>query len=328
MLSPIRQRIIAIALGELGKVSDQGGPTINGALCKKGWARLKQYFDEATDWGPDSFTKGSNVRNGIMLAGRNPTGGEWCGIFATWCFLKGGVSTQWGWGRGPSGLTPHYAWEKQNIAPGDIGVIAANQHHFIITKVDGDVLTTVNGNAWMHGITLGQQQRSAIVAFYHPTDDVWVQDDGTVTPAGSLTPAQAPVADPGPGPTGPSSPGLAGVVGGIGGGSSSTPGGSTASGGATKPTTPGSGSSAGGATSNDHPYCMQGSTGPAVRRIQTLLQQSGSAPSIGIDGIFGPETAGAVRAFQQAHGCAVDGIVGPETWAALEASVTSTSTGS
>jgi peptidoglycan hydrolase-like protein with peptidoglycan-binding domain len=36
-----------------------------------------------------------------------------------------------------------------------------------------------------------------------------------------------------------------------------------------------------------------------------------------IDGIFGPQTDGAVRGFQQALGVAVDGIVGPITWRAL-----------
>jgi peptidoglycan hydrolase-like protein with peptidoglycan-binding domain len=36
-----------------------------------------------------------------------------------------------------------------------------------------------------------------------------------------------------------------------------------------------------------------------------------------VDGIFGPKTEAAVRAFQQNENLGVDGIVGRQTWAAL-----------
>jgi peptidoglycan hydrolase-like protein with peptidoglycan-binding domain len=38
---------------------------------------------------------------------------------------------------------------------------------------------------------------------------------------------------------------------------------------------------------------------------------------VAVDGIFGPKTDAAVRAFQQSRSLAVDGIVGPKTWTAL-----------
>lgn len=62
----------------------------------------------------------------------------------------------------------------------------------------------------------------------------------------------------------------------------------------------------------------RGSTGPEVTALQQRLQQLGFDPN-GIDGIFGPGTDAAVRAFQQSKGLTVDGKVGPNTQAALQA---------
>jgi hypothetical protein len=58
-----------------------------------------------------------------------------------------------------------------------------------------------------------------------------------------------------------------------------------------------------------------GSTGQAVRGVQTSLRAHGS--SVTVDGIFGSGTASAVRSFQSARGLSADGIVGPNTWRAL-----------
>ena len=60
----------------------------------------------------------------------------------------------------------------------------------------------------------------------------------------------------------------------------------------------------------------QGSSGEAVRTIQTKLQRWGYYDSA-IDGIFGSETTAAVKEFQRKNGLAVDGIVGPRTLEAL-----------
>ena len=60
----------------------------------------------------------------------------------------------------------------------------------------------------------------------------------------------------------------------------------------------------------------EGSRGPAVSDLQAQLNAKGA--SLDVDGIFGPQTEAAVRAFQEAHGLQVDGIVGPETRNALE----------
>jgi hypothetical protein len=63
-------------------------------------------------------------------------------------------------------------------------------------------------------------------------------------------------------------------------------------------------------------YLRQGNRGEDVRHVQQLLQLAGNDPGP-LDGIFGPRTDAAVRAFQTANHLLRDGIVGPQTWAAL-----------
>ena len=60
---------------------------------------------------------------------------------------------------------------------------------------------------------------------------------------------------------------------------------------------------------------QQGSNGDAVRAVQSQIHSRGDgANQIAVDGIFGPVTNDAVRAFQTLLGLSVDGIVGQQTW--------------
>jgi peptidoglycan hydrolase-like protein with peptidoglycan-binding domain len=63
------------------------------------------------------------------------------------------------------------------------------------------------------------------------------------------------------------------------------------------------------------PLTRRGDQAHPVPSLQYLLRANGR--SVTVDGIFGPNTEAAVRAFQQSKGLAVDGIVGPNTWSAL-----------
>jgi len=58
---------------------------------------------------------------------------------------------------------------------------------------------------------------------------------------------------------------------------------------------------------------MKGST---VRKVQRRLAKLGFAVG-SIDGVYGPQTAAAVRSFQDGAGLTPDGEVGPDTMAAL-----------
>src|SRR5215472_14837124 len=69
------------------------------------------------------------------------------------------------------------------------------------------------------------------------------------------------------------------------------------------------------ATISPWPLVRQGDQQHPVRTLQYLLRARGH--NVTVDGIFGPATDAAVRAFQQQKGLAVDGIVGPDTWSAL-----------
>jgi peptidoglycan hydrolase-like protein with peptidoglycan-binding domain len=73
------------------------------------------------------------------------------------------------------------------------------------------------------------------------------------------------------------------------------------------------------------PLTRRGDQQHPVQTLQYLLRARGHA--IAVDGIFGPQTDAAVRAFQQQNNLLVDGIVGPQTWSALIITVKQGSTG-
>lgn len=64
------------------------------------------------------------------------------------------------------------------------------------------------------------------------------------------------------------------------------------------------------------PTLRKGMSGPAVSRVQETLRARGFYNGA-IDGLFGPATEAAVKAFQRSVQLADDGVVGPATWQAL-----------
>ena len=61
------------------------------------------------------------------------------------------------------------------------------------------------------------------------------------------------------------------------------------------------------------PLLGRGSRGQTVRLLQAALAGLGYG-ALAADGIFGDNTAGAVKRFQAAEALAADGIVGRDTW--------------
>jgi peptidoglycan hydrolase-like protein with peptidoglycan-binding domain len=72
------------------------------------------------------------------------------------------------------------------------------------------------------------------------------------------------------------------------------------------------------------PLVRQGDRDHPVRTLQDLLRAR--SYTVVVDGVLGPETAAAVRAFQQEKKLAVDGIAGTRTWSALVVQVKKGST--
>lgn len=66
-----------------------------------------------------------------------------------------------------------------------------------------------------------------------------------------------------------------------------------------------------------HPTLKKGSSGEAVKELQTLLNQKGLNCGTA-DGKFGVKTENAVKQFQKANELTADGICGKKTWAALD----------
>lgn len=88
----------------------------------------------------------------------------WCGIFALWCIKQGldCPKVMWQIGRGFAGRWLTVTTDPQ---PGDIAYLAQPyQHHAVVTAVDGDRITTVNGNS--PGVTVGTAARHHWSAFY------------------------------------------------------------------------------------------------------------------------------------------------------------------
>ncbi len=61
----------------------------------------------------------------------------------------------------------------------------------------------------------------------------------------------------------------------------------------------------------------QGSVGPDVRLVQSLLNRIGYNAGA-VDGVFGSQTYQAVTAFQRNNGLTADGVIGPATWNVLD----------
>jgi len=123
----------------------------------KSWETLQNIYQEAMEIPPNWTLNngyGTNldaIKSGKWLRRNGIPGGTsiesegiaWCGIFATYVLRGCGIPVKWRQSVGPTPLPPFlerlYGFGNYGkIAPGDICVKGANQHHFIVYDRQGD----------------------------------------------------------------------------------------------------------------------------------------------------------------------------------------------
>jgi hypothetical protein len=175
-LSALRKQVITIAKLQAtpypGKVSDlvTKTDTATQQIVREGWKNLQNYFDlTVVGWSPLHW-KNKQILAGVQIPGRRipqpgTSGMQWCGIFATWVWIKAGIHVKWVLG---PGISRPYT-RGNDFRPGDICVKKGGVVHHCIAISDGDPVQTVNGNSDNQSILIKPIARSQ-VAYYYKVD--------------------------------------------------------------------------------------------------------------------------------------------------------------
>ncbi len=152
------EAIVAIARSKIGKVKAKFPAGSDGARkLRSGYDLLLEIFQLAAPgvWADD------------VVKYIGPGLPSWCGIFSTYCIKKAGIDIgNWQMGKGVSA----YGMLKPTDTPqkGDIGYIdQPNQHHCIISNVEGDLIESIDGNMGQYSeITLNKRPRETYSGFF------------------------------------------------------------------------------------------------------------------------------------------------------------------
>ncbi len=175
-VSNLRREIVKWAkLAAHGPYGDVGGGAPHGIISdldtvietlswggkrtvRRGWKNYKEVFDVAVaGWSPNHWNAPGYL-DGVKVPGKrvplapgSSVGISWCGIFATWCWIKAGKSTKWAAGVGPMGAKK--VGGNQGIQPGDMCVQYGSEvHHFLATAVNGTTVEGIHGNSTAQSI--------------------------------------------------------------------------------------------------------------------------------------------------------------------------------
>ncbi len=164
----VARKIILSAKAQIGSI-DYGIRT-RPSLEPHGWRHLGTILE-----------KGANKKfsDSQLKATPNPGGLSWCGIFCVYCYQLAHKAVVWKLGIGPRGqvkkvnqwdMSSHAEFEAL-IQPGDICVIAARSHHFIVvsTNPGAGTIESIDGNRPRGQIMrMTTRKLSQVVAFYTP----------------------------------------------------------------------------------------------------------------------------------------------------------------
>lgn len=146
-----------------------GNPRIAGKRCsdattrkRQGGEHLREIFALAGGPAPDrclTLTKQAEAMYGRSYSAseRNNTDiVSWCGIFALYCAKQAGLRLS-GWplkysiGKPKAGDEWRPRAPGESPEPGDIGIIhpMAENHHFVVTQVSGNSVSSIDGNSGM-----------------------------------------------------------------------------------------------------------------------------------------------------------------------------------
>lgn len=191
-LSALRAEIKKWAeIGAKGPYGDVSGGAANGIVSdldtitevlswggsrriRKGWKNYKEFFDVAVTGWTENHWKAPGYLDGVKVPGKRvprtpgkPEGLSWCGIFATWCWIKAGKSTKWTPGVGPTNATKVAA--NKDIQVGDMCVQYGGEvHHFLPIEINGEDIVGVNGNSNWQSILVKPMKRASINYYYRP----------------------------------------------------------------------------------------------------------------------------------------------------------------
>ena len=160
---PRRVKIVGIARSQVGSVNSgkPGELDTTGKRTRQGWQNLLEYF----------HTAAPGIWSDNVVKYKQPGLPSWCGIFSLWAVKSAGVNVgNWRQGVGISGVSG--IKQTSNPQPGDIAYIAKNQHHAIVVSVEGNTITTIDGNSGRTGgeITVNTRPRSKFAGFYTVLD--------------------------------------------------------------------------------------------------------------------------------------------------------------